>query len=208
MYTMWFFGILCGAGVAYFVQKTPAFLSKHLYALCVFLNMTIQLYCLYDGHLFTLSTCLPLHLCSFSSILILLYAFDPDISFLTFICALGRLGAMVALFFPFPIKVPLENLSYFCFFFLHSLLVFFPFSDYNKGKGRMRAETLGALLICVALIVNRVFQANYLFLSRLPFDFPFVHQLSPLLKASILFAFMYLGLQRYRHVQKKNTRRN
>ena len=118
---------------------------------------------------------LPLHLCSVSLFLSIIYAIKPNKAVGEFLYPIGIPGALAALLFPTWTKLPILNFMHLHSFTLHIMLVVFPAMLVAAGEIRpclRRLPKALALLACfvpVALACNLITKdmevsTNFMFL--------------------------------------------
>ena len=90
---------------------------------------------------------LPLHLCSVSLILCIVYAIKPTETVGEFLYTIGIPGALAALLFPTWTKLPLLNFMHLHSFTVHILLVIFPAMLVAGGEIRPRLRHLPKCLL-------------------------------------------------------------
>lgn len=145
----------------------------------LWLCMGGQLLLLYlDGKL-TPAAALPLHLCGFNGVIALPALLKPRSSAREFLFFPGLPGALGALLFPCPARVTHQAWMNFFFMGLHALLA--AAALYPRRERCPRPWGVlwwGNGLILSAMLANRLFDANFLFLRWAPAGTPlaFLHQ--------------------------------
>lgn len=118
------------------------------------------------------ATYLPLHLCSINILLIAWHACKPNQVLDNFLYAIGIPGAMLALFFPTWVELPLANFMHIHSFTVHTFLVAYPVMLLSGGDIKPDVKKLPKCILLlagfalVALVVNLIFDTNFMFLMR------------------------------------------
>lgn len=113
---------------------------------------------------------LPFHLCSINIFLILRHAWKPGKLLDNFLYTVCIPGALAALLFPTWTKLPAANYMCIHSFSVHILLAMYPIVLTAGGDIRPEARYLPkvlallASLACVALVLNFVWDTNFMFL--------------------------------------------
>lgn len=124
-----------------------------------------------------LRTILPLHLCSASAVLCLFFYTKPVRSVFHWLYYVGLPGAALALCFPAVAVSRFQNVMDACFFLTHALVVFAPMLRIACGekpdhRAAMPCYACLLLFAAFAYAVNRLIDANYLFLMAAPSGTP------------------------------------
>ena len=139
-------------------------------SLCV-LDEWYMVVCLLIGGNYT-PDYLPFHLCSINIYLIAFHALKPNRTLENYLYLVGIPGTLAALIFPSWVKLPLENFMHLHSFTLHILLVLYPImltaGGDIKPEPQMLPKCLATLLglAGVALVVNLIFDTNFMFLME------------------------------------------
>lgn len=113
---------------------------------------------------------LPLHLCSINILLIAWHAVRRNETLDHFLYTVGIPGALLALFFPSWVELPPQNLMHIHSFTVHILLAIYPIMLLAGGEIKLDVrripKVLGLLAVfaVIALIVNLLFDTNFMFL--------------------------------------------
>lgn len=164
-----------------FYQRTGqvAFARKRYRLLAFILGLGIygcmagQLILLWrDGQL-TVHYALPLHLCSFTGVLMLPMLLSQRQLLWEFCFYLGVPGALLALIFPSIVTSSWQDAMDFCFITLHCLIVIAPFlplclGKYPRPKGVVPVFLCANVFMALVMLVNSILNTNYLFLSIAP----------------------------------------
>ena len=139
-------------------------------SLCV-LDEWYMVVCLLIGGNYT-PDYLPFHLCSINIYLIAFHALKPNRTLENYLYLVGIPGTLAALIFPSWVKLPLANFMHLHSFTLHILLVLYPImltaGGDIKPEPRQLPRCLATLLglAGVALVVNLIFDTNFMFLME------------------------------------------
>ena len=139
-------------------------------SLCV-LDEWYMVVCLLIGGNYT-PDYLPFHLCSINIYLIAFHALKPNRTLENYLYLVGIPGTLAALIFPSWVKLPLANFMHLHSFTLHILLVVYPImltaGGDIKPEPRQLPRCLALLLglAGVALVVNLIFDTNFMFLME------------------------------------------
>lgn len=115
---------------------------------------------------------LPLHLCSVNIFLIAWHAWKPNEMLSNFLYTVCIPGAMAAILFPSWTDLPLLNFMHLHSFTVHILLVLYPLVLAVCGvlkpsvKGIPKCMLLLVALAVIALVVNLIFDTNFMFLME------------------------------------------
>ena len=139
-------------------------------SLCV-LDEWYMVVCLLIGGNYT-PDYLPFHVCSINIYLIAFHALKPNKVLGNYLYLVGIPGTLAALIFPSWVKLPLANFMHLHSFTLHILLVLYPImltaGGDIKPEPRQLPRCLALLLglAGVALVVNLIFDTNFMFLME------------------------------------------
>ncbi|MBE6612730.1 MAG: hypothetical protein E7632_09585 [Ruminococcaceae bacterium] len=173
VHLMWLaVGILTVAAAAFFCRRADDAGRRRMAKFVAGLLIADELFkvvCLVTHGLY-IPKYLPLHLCSINIILIAVHAFRPTKTLDNFLYAICIPSAMLALLFPTWTKLPLANFMHIHSFTVHILLLAYPVMLLAAGMLRPSLgelpKTLALLagLAVVALVVNLIFDTNFMFL--------------------------------------------
>lgn len=187
-------------------------------AIAIVLNELFKMVCLFIGGNY-MAKYLPLHLCSINIILIAIHAWKPTRTMDNFLYTVCIPGAMAALIFPTWTDLPLLNFMHLHSFTVHTLLAAYPIVLTSGGDIRPDVKSLPrciALLLgmaIVALVVNLLFDTNFMFLMYVEGTNPlgFFEQLwgnhlygFPVLIAAIIVV-MYAPIYAYRALRSRKS---
>ena len=115
-------------------------------------------------------THLPLHLCSTSAVLVLVYLFTRKESVMQILFFQGIAGALVTFVFPSISSFPYEY-DYWRFFLSHSMLYLVPIYFFIVEDFRVTRKTLirgliaAHIIAAVAVVVNLIIDHDYMYLT-------------------------------------------
>ncbi len=137
------------------------------------LSMSVTFGLVIADHKDMLRTLLPLHLCSLSAFLTLPLLSTGRPVFLHFCWYLGLPGGALALLFPAVADSSWPNLMATSFMLTHALVVFAPLLWIAQGRMPRAGSALAVLLagnvfLAVTYIVDKLIDANYMFLLTAP----------------------------------------
>lgn len=152
-------------------KQTPEKRSKtrKVLAAALILDELWKMFWLTVGHRYELQY-LPLHLCSINIFLIAYHCIRPNKTLDNFLYIVCIPGALAALLFPSWSVLPLANFMHVHSFTVHTLLVAYPVALLVGGDIKPDIKELPKTLLLlfafgmVALIVNIVFDENFMFL--------------------------------------------
>ena len=159
---------------------------------------------------------LPFELCSINLFLIAWHAWKPNRTLGAYLYTVCIPGALAAMLFPSWTKLPALNFVQIHSFTLHILLIMYPVLLLAAGelKPRLRdvPKCMGLLaaLACIALILNLLWDTNFMFLMRVSKGNPlYIFEQAwgnhlygfPVLIAAII-AIMYAPIEIYHRLKK------
>jgi hypothetical integral membrane protein (TIGR02206 family) len=120
---------------------------------------------------------LPFHLCSFTVMMTVPMLWFKHEKLFQFCWFLGMPAAMTALLFPAVGYSPWPALARWLFLTIHATITYAPLMMYACGSrpkrdGMWTTLIIGNVMMVGALIMNSVFDANYMFLSEAPLGTP------------------------------------
>lgn len=138
--------------------------------------MGTQLMLLMLDGLFTWQAALPLHLCSLFGVLCIPMLWRAPALLVEAVCFLGAPGALLTLFFPAVLRCSHPLMMQWAFYQLHVLVALMPLYFVQTGKplptDPRRTLVLGNGYLVLISLINRIFDANYLFLRAAPAGTP------------------------------------
>lgn len=156
--------------------KYRAALFGAAYTLAVALSMLTQLRLLHADGMLSLSTALPLHLCSLMGVLSPLIIWRSPAWLYELSYFLGAPCALATLLFPAMVASSRPALMAAAFYRLHALVALAPVYARAQGKplptDPRRAFVIGNGYLLLVSAVNRLLDTNYLFLRYAPVGTP------------------------------------
>lgn len=143
--------------------------TRLILAAALVLDELWKMFWLTVGHRYELEY-LPLHLCSINIFLIAYHCFRPNKTLDNFLYIVCIPGALAALLFPSWSVLPFANFMHVHSFTIHALLVAYPVALLSGGDIKPDIKQLPNTLLLlfafglIALIVNIVFDENFMFL--------------------------------------------